>query len=82
MCACVCDYQNFADFTFFSSGTNFSFYPDGSHLTVVDPNPYFADYYYENKKKFPNIKAETVIVSYGKLIIRSASLTVIIDVMS
>ncbi|XP_037773694.1 methyltransferase-like protein 7A [Penaeus monodon] len=48
------------------SGTNFSFYPDGSHLTVVDPNPYFADYYMQNRKKFPNIKAETVIVSYGE----------------
>ncbi|XP_071521394.1 thiol S-methyltransferase TMT1B-like, partial [Panulirus ornatus] len=47
-------------------GSNFSYYPDGCRLVVVDPNPYFAKYYNENRAKFPNIKSEAIIVSTGE----------------
>jgi len=48
------------------SGTNFQFYPDGCHLTVVDPNPHFHSYYNTNRQKFPNIKSEEIIVGFGE----------------
>ncbi|KAG0706842.1 Methyltransferase-like protein 7A [Chionoecetes opilio] len=43
------------------TGVNFSYYPDGSHLIVVDPNPHFANYYNENRKKYPNIHSEEIL---------------------
>lgn len=58
--------MGFVKYLFYTSGTNFPYYPDGSHLIVVDPNPYFVDYYNDNKKNFPNIKSENIIVSTGK----------------
>lgn len=48
------------------TGANFSLYPDGCHLTVVDPNPHFQDYYDTNKCKFPQIKSEEFIVCGGE----------------
>ncbi|XP_068248932.1 thiol S-methyltransferase TMT1A-like isoform X1 [Palaemon carinicauda] len=48
------------------TGTNFEFYPEGTKLTVVDPNPHFKQYYNENRKKFPNIQSEEIIVSTGE----------------
>ncbi|XP_047741457.1 thiol S-methyltransferase METTL7B [Hyalella azteca] len=48
------------------TGTNFQFYPDGCHLVVVDPNPYFESYYNANKAKFPNIKTQEFIVAKGE----------------
>ena len=33
---------------------------------VVDPNPYFAKYYNENRKDFPNICSEELYVTTGK----------------
>ncbi|XP_018013645.1 putative methyltransferase-like protein 7A [Hyalella azteca] len=48
------------------TGTNFKFYPEGSHLVVVDPNPYFESYYNANRAKFPNIKSEEFIVAKGE----------------
>jgi len=48
------------------TGTNFQWYPDGCHLTVVDPNPHFKSYYNNNRSKFPNIKSEEIIVGFGE----------------
>jgi len=48
------------------TGTNFQWYPDGCHLTVVDPNPHFKSYYDKNRSKFPNIKSEEIIVGFGE----------------
>lgn len=48
------------------SGTNFKYYPDGSHLVVVDPNPHFKQYYNENRAEFPQIKSEEIIVCKGE----------------
>ncbi|KAK4309558.1 hypothetical protein Pmani_018821 [Petrolisthes manimaculis] len=47
-------------------GTNLTYYPDGSHLIVIDPNPHFVDYYNKNRANYPNIKSENVIVSTGE----------------
>ena len=47
------------------TGANFELYPNNTHLTVADPNPYFEKYFSENKAKFPNIKMETIIVAKG-----------------
>lgn len=48
------------------TGTNFEFYPEGTKLIVVDPNPHFKQYYNENRKKYPNIESEEIIVSTGE----------------
>nr|XP_045589138.1 thiol S-methyltransferase METTL7B-like isoform X2 [Procambarus clarkii] len=48
------------------TGTNFAYYPEGARLVVVDPNPHFKAYYDNNRKKFPNIHSEEIIVSTGK----------------
>ncbi|XP_050696019.1 putative methyltransferase-like protein 7A [Eriocheir sinensis] len=48
------------------TGVNFPYYPEGSHLIVVDPNPHFAQYYNENRKKFPNIQSEEILVTTGE----------------
>ncbi|KAG7175849.1 Methyltransferase-like protein 7A-like 1 [Homarus americanus] len=48
------------------TGVNFSHYPNGSHLTVVDPNPHFVKYYNDNRKKFPNIHSQDIIVTTGE----------------
>jgi len=48
------------------TGTNFQWYPDGCHLTVIDPNPHFKSYYDGNRSKFPNIKSEEIIVGFGE----------------
>lgn len=48
------------------TGVNFSHYPNGSHLVVVDPNPYFRKYYNDNRKKFPNIRSEDILVTAGE----------------
>ncbi|XP_069181888.1 thiol S-methyltransferase TMT1B-like [Procambarus clarkii] len=45
------------------TGTNFAYYPEGARLVVVDPNPHFKAYYDNNRKKFPNIHSEEIIVS-------------------
>lgn len=50
------------------TGTNFEFYPKGTRLTVVDPNPHFKKYYNENRKKFPNIHSEDIIETTGEKI--------------
>ncbi|CAL4098667.1 unnamed protein product, partial [Meganyctiphanes norvegica] len=48
------------------TGLNFEFYPNGTRLVVVDPNPHFDKYYNENRAKFPNIHSEEIIVCYGE----------------
>lgn len=48
------------------TGVNFEYYPDGCNLVVVDPNPYFAQYYDDNRKKFPNISSEKIIRTTGE----------------
>lgn len=48
------------------TGANFKYYPDGCHLTVVDPNPHFKSYYNDNRSKFPQIKSEEIIVAGGE----------------
>ncbi|XP_069938060.1 thiol S-methyltransferase TMT1A [Cherax quadricarinatus] len=45
------------------TGVNFEFYPDGTRLVVVDPNPHFKAYYDNNRKKFPNIHSEEFIIT-------------------
>lgn len=47
------------------TGVNFAHYPDGCRLVVVDPNPHFKEYYDNNRKKFPNIHSEDVLVAKG-----------------
>lgn len=48
------------------TGANFAYYPEGTRLTVVDPNPHFKQYYNENRKKFPNIHSEDIILTTGE----------------
>jgi len=48
------------------TGLNFEYYPNGTRLVVVDPNPHFDKYYNENRGKFPNIHSEEIIVCYGE----------------
>lgn len=48
------------------TGVNFSHYPSGSHLMVVEPNPHFVKYYNDNRKKFPNIRSEEILKTTGE----------------
>ncbi|XP_068248931.1 thiol S-methyltransferase TMT1A-like [Palaemon carinicauda] len=48
------------------TGMNFAHYPEGTRLTVIDPNPHFKQYYNENRKKFPNIHSEDIIQTTGE----------------
>ncbi|XP_068249297.1 thiol S-methyltransferase TMT1A-like [Palaemon carinicauda] len=48
------------------TGTNFAYYPEGTRLTVIDPNPHFKHYYNENRTKFPNIHSEDIIQTTGE----------------
>lgn len=48
------------------TGTNFEFYPNGTRLTVVDPNKHFEKYYRANRERFPNIQSEDIIIANGE----------------
>merc|ERR1712002_112740 len=48
------------------NGMNFAHYPEGTRLTVVDPNPHFEQYYNKNKKKFSNIHSEKFLLTTGE----------------
>jgi len=48
------------------TGVNFEFFPEGTHLWIVDSNPSFLSYFNENKKKFENVICEKVITSKGE----------------
>lgn len=39
-------------------GANLAYYPNGTKLYSVEPNPYFELYFNENASKFPGIKVE------------------------
>jgi ubiquinone/menaquinone biosynthesis C-methylase UbiE len=38
------------------SGTNFQFYPAGSEVLCIDPNPSFEQYLEQSAKKYPHIR--------------------------
>ena len=42
-------------------GANFKFYPNGTHLVSVEPNPYFEKYFKQHSESFPNIVIEKFI---------------------
>ena len=42
-------------------GANFEYYPSGSHLTSVEPNPYFEKHFKENSQCFSSIVMEKFI---------------------
>jgi len=50
----------------FGQGANFKYYPEDCHLVVVDPNPFFKQYYDANRSKYPHIKSEEIIVAAGE----------------
>ncbi|XP_071521690.1 thiol S-methyltransferase TMT1A-like [Panulirus ornatus] len=47
------------------TGANLPYYPKGTRLLAVDPNPYFKHYYDANRKRFPNINSEDMILTTG-----------------
>lgn len=65
------------------SGTNFAYYPDGTQLIVVDPNPHFKSYYNENRQKFPNIHSEEFIVTTAEEMdmVKSNSVDVVVTTL-
>ena len=44
------------------AGANFKFYPEGSHLVCIDPNPYFDSYLKKNLSEFPHVVLDQFIV--------------------
>ncbi|CAH1797285.1 unnamed protein product [Owenia fusiformis] len=44
-------------------GQNFKFFPRGSHVTCVDPNPFFDEYLKKNLDIFPHVKLNKFIVA-------------------
>lgn len=45
----------------FLTGANFEFYPPNSKLSVVEPNAFFQTTFYENQKKYPDVKMHRFI---------------------
>jgi ubiquinone/menaquinone biosynthesis C-methylase UbiE len=48
------------------AGANLQFYPKNCVLTVVDPNPYFEDYFNKHRSKFEHINMDKFIIAYGE----------------
>ncbi|CAG0882475.1 unnamed protein product [Darwinula stevensoni] len=48
------------------TGTNFKFYPSNAKLSVIEPNSNFKDYFFKNKKKFPDIELENFFEGWGE----------------
>ena len=48
------------------SGSNLKYYPQQCRLVIVDPTPYFKEYFSENSDKFPDITLEKFVVSPGE----------------
>ena len=43
------------------SGTNFQFFPSGSSVIALEPNPHFQKYLEKNAKKFPGVEVQKVV---------------------
>nr|XP_037269775.1 methyltransferase-like protein 7A [Rhipicephalus microplus] len=45
------------------TGTNLAYYPTGSKVISVEPNPYFENIFRENRCAFPNVEIERFVIS-------------------
>ncbi|XP_013382298.1 methyltransferase-like protein 7A isoform X1 [Lingula anatina] len=43
-------------------GTNFEYYPPGSNLICIDPNPHFEKYLKDNHSKYPHVNLKGFVV--------------------
>lgn len=48
------------------SGANLQFYPDNCHLTALDMNVNFEQYFQKNQKKYPQIVYEKTVVAVAE----------------
>lgn len=48
------------------TGANFSFFPKGSNVTALDPNPYMEKYFKNNASQFPNVTIKKVITGVAE----------------
>lgn len=44
------------------SGTNFRFFPTGTNVICLDPNPHFSKYLLSNKDNYPNVNFKEFVV--------------------
>ncbi|XP_064607922.1 thiol S-methyltransferase TMT1B-like [Liolophura sinensis] len=47
-------------------GANFKYYPRGTNIVCVDPNPHFESYLKSNSSEFPHVKLREFIVAKGE----------------
>ncbi|XP_015915001.1 thiol S-methyltransferase TMT1B [Parasteatoda tepidariorum] len=47
-------------------GANLQFYPENSTLTALDMNPYFIQHFNKNRKNYPQVNLDGVVVNYAE----------------
>lgn len=65
-------------------GSNFKYFPQNSRVIAADPNPYFRQSLEENKKKFPNVTLEQIVLNEGENLvgIKDESIDVVITTIT
>lgn len=48
------------------TGANFLFFPKGSNVTALDPNPHMEKYLKSNASQFPNVTIKKVITGFAE----------------
>ncbi|XP_064609018.1 thiol S-methyltransferase TMT1B-like [Liolophura sinensis] len=48
------------------TGANFKYYPSGTNIVAVDPNPNFESYLKSNISKFSHVKLKEFIIAHGE----------------
>lgn len=64
-------------------GANFEFYPPKSKLSVVEPNAFFQTVFYENQKKYPDVKMDRFIQAMAEDMkeIENASVDIVVSTL-
>lgn len=66
------------------SAANFAFYPRGTVIACVDPNPVCEDYLRKNAEQFPDLTFEAFYVAYGENMkeVKNNSLDVVVSTLT
>nr|XP_015915012.1 methyltransferase-like protein 7A [Parasteatoda tepidariorum]XP_042903360.1 methyltransferase-like protein 7A [Parasteatoda tepidariorum] len=48
------------------AGANLQFYPENSNLTALDMNPSFIQHFNKNRKNYPQVNLDEIIVNYAE----------------
>lgn len=48
------------------TGANFEFFPEGSSIIALEPNPHMVPYLRENAEKFPNVQLKNIVPGFAE----------------